>query len=117
MSSPVIVDGYAYLHLGNGRVACLDLAAGSECWISKPFGKYWSLAVQQDKILALDEGGELLLVQANPSELHVLDSRRVSDQSTWAHLAISGNQIFVRELEGVAAYSWDSSKPTRTAKR
>lgn len=106
MSSPVVVDGHAYLHLGNGRVACLDLASGTERWISKPFGKYWSLAVQRDKMLALDEGGELLLVRANPRELQVLDSRPISDQSTWGHLAISGNQIFVRELEGVAAYRW-----------
>lgn len=106
MSSPVIVDGHAYLHLGNGRVACLDLESGTESWISKPFGKYWSLAVQKDKMLALDAEGELLLVRANPEALQVLDTRQISDQPTWGHLAISGDQIFVRELEAVSAYRW-----------
>ncbi len=115
MSSPVIVDGHAYLHLGNGRLACLDLATGKETWISKPFGKYWSLAVQGDRLLALDSGGEVHLLQANPDALKVLDSQQVSDRSTWAHLAIRGDQIFVRDLEGVTAYRWVAPQLEHTA--
>lgn len=115
MSSPVAVDGFAYLHLGNGRMACLDLASGSECWISKPFGKYWSLAVQKDKMLALDEGGELILMRANPEELQVLDRRQISDQPTWGHLAVRGDEIFVRELEAVAAYRWVGAESSELA--
>jgi outer membrane protein assembly factor BamB len=118
MSSPVVVDGHAYLHLGNGRLACLDLASGTESWISKPFGKYWSLAVQQEKLLALDAGGELFLLRANPRELEVLDSRQIAAQSTWGHLAVSGNEIFVRELEAVTAYRWtDESESDQVTAR
>lgn len=117
MSSPVVVGDQAYLHLGNGRVACVELTNGSECWISKPFGKYWSMALQQDKILALDEGGELILVRANPQSIQVLDSQQISNQSTWAHLAVSGDQLFVRELEGIAAYRWSLADPSEIAHR
>ena len=117
MSSPVIIDGYAYLHLGNGRLACLDLTSGTESWISKPFGKYWSLAVQGDRLLALDAGGEIHLLRANPEELEILDSRQISDQPTWAHLAIRGDEVFIRELDGIVAYRWAEALQDRTAAR
>lgn len=106
MSTPVVIDGYAYLHLGNGRLACLNLETGVEQWISKPFGEYWSIVTQQDKILALDESGELHLLRANPDNVEVLSSREIASQPTWGHLAISGDEIFVRELDAIAAYRW-----------
>lgn len=106
MSSPVLVDGHAYLHLGSRRLTCLDLEAGEDRWTSQPFGKYWSKAVQGDKIVALDENGQLHLVRANPEALEVLDSRPVSEDETWGHLAVAGDEIFVRELEAIAAYRW-----------
>ena len=101
-----LADGHAYLHLGNNRLTCLDLEAGEDRWTSRPFGKYWSKAVQGDKIVALDESGELHLVRASPEKLEILDSRQVSDSETWGHLAVAGDEIFVRELEAVAAYRW-----------
>jgi outer membrane protein assembly factor BamB len=115
MSSPVVIDGFAYLHLGNGRLACIDLESGVERWISKPFGKYWSIAVQQDKLLALDEGGELFLLRANPDQLEMLDSAEVGRSPTWAHIAVSGDQIFVRELEAIVAYRWRPADGQRVA--
>lgn len=108
MSTPVVVGGHAYLHLGNGRLACLNLATGEERWISKPFGPYWSLVTQADKLLALDADGELYLLRANPERLEVLDSKEIADQPTWGHLAVSGEELFVRELNAIAAYRWSS---------
>lgn len=106
MSTPVVVNGHAYLHLGNGRFACIDLRDGERKWTSQPFGKYASLVAQGDRILALDEQGTLLLLKANPEKFELLDSRKVSEAETWAHLAISGEELFVRELEALAAYRW-----------
>lgn len=106
MSSPVIIDGHAYLHLRNRRFTSIDLATGKENWITKPFGEYWSLVAQGDRILALEETGELLLIRANPAEFTLLDRRKVSEDSTWGHLAISGDQIFIRELNAVSVYEW-----------
>ena len=106
MSSPVVIDGHAYLHLRNQRFACIDLTTGKEAWISKPFGKYWSLVANGNRILALDEGGELLLIDATPEEFRLVDRRKVSDDSTWAHLALADGQVFIRELNGLAVYAW-----------
>ena len=106
MSSPVVVDNKLYLHLRNQRFTCIDPETGESLWTSKPFGKYWSIAVNENKLLVLDERGDLILVDANPNEYRQLDTRHVSDSSTWAHIAISGRQIFVRELDALTVYQW-----------
>lgn len=106
MSSPVVVGNHAFLHLGNQRLTCLDLESGEDRWTSKPFGKYWSTVLNGDTLLALDERGELILVHARPEALDILDRKKISEDPTWGHLAVSKDQLFVRELEAVAAYRW-----------
>jgi hypothetical protein len=64
------------------------------------------MAVLDDKILVLDESGELLLFGANPNEFNLIDRRRVAQNDTWGHIAISKNQIFIRRLDGLAVYNW-----------
>lgn len=107
MSTPVVVDGHAYLHLRNQRVACLNLKTGQDTWVTdRSFGKYWSLVANRDKILALDERGTLFLLRANPAKFDQLDARKISDQECWAHLAVAGDQLFIRELNALSAYRW-----------
>jgi outer membrane protein assembly factor BamB len=106
MSTPVVVDGHAYIHLQSQRFACINLLTGERTWTSTPFGKYASLIAQGDKILALDQTGKLLLIQANPRKFELLDERKVSDQETWAHLAACDDELFVRELNGLVAFRW-----------
>jgi outer membrane protein assembly factor BamB len=112
MSSPVVIDGHAYLHLRNQRFTCINLATGETRWTTEPYGKYWSLVAQGDKILALDERGELLLIRADPREFALFDKRKISEDETWAHLAVVGNEIFIRELNALAVYRW--GPPTAT---
>jgi len=106
MSSPVQIDGYAYMHLANQRFACIHLETGERMWTSTPFGKYASLVAQGNRILALDQRGDLLLIDANPEEFRLLDSRQMSEAETWAHVAIVGDDIYIRELNALAAYRW-----------
>ncbi len=106
MSSPVVIDDHVYIHLRNQRFACINLKTGKEAWITKPFGKYWSLVANGDKILALDESGELLLIRANPKEFELFDRQKVGDDS-WAHLAVTGKHVMVRELNALTVYEWE----------
>ncbi|MBL8187074.1 MAG: PQQ-binding-like beta-propeller repeat protein [Acidobacteria bacterium] len=110
MSTPVVIDGYAYLHLGNQRFTCINLQTGERTWTSQPFGKYASLVAQRDRILALDERGILLLIKANPKQFELLSEKQVSDEETWAHLAIAGEELFIRELNAVTAWRWRTPK-------
>ncbi|MEO8028900.1 MAG: PQQ-binding-like beta-propeller repeat protein [Bryobacteraceae bacterium] len=107
MSTPVRIGDFVYMHLGNQRFTCMDLKTGESRWTTEPFGTYWSLAMSGDRILALDEAGKLLLIRANPEKFELLDAREISKDSTWGHIAVAGNEIFVRELKAVAAYRWE----------
>ena len=104
MSTPVVRDQYVYMHLGNQRFTCIDLANGETRWTSEPFGKYSSMIVQGDKVLALDQRGELVMFRASPDRFELLGQVRVSDQETWAHLAAAGDELFVRELNAISAF-------------
>lgn len=106
MSSPIVLNGHAYLHLQNQRFACLDLATGKETWRTKAYGKYWSMIAAGDKILALDERGELFLIKANPEKFELLGQKKVSDESAWAHLGIEGQELFVRELKALSVFKF-----------
>jgi outer membrane protein assembly factor BamB len=106
MSTPVVIGGHAYVHLRNQRFACLDLATGKEAWVTKPFGRYWSLVAQGDRILALDETGDLRLIRATPEQYDLVGTAKVATAESWAHLAVEGDEVYVRDLDGLSAYRW-----------
>ena len=108
MSSPVVVGDHVYAHLKNGRMASVDLRSGKENWISTHrFGKYCSMISREDRILALTNDGQLLLIHARPDRFVLLDAREVSTAETWGHLAMAGKQIYIRERNAIAAYRWE----------
>ena len=113
MSSPVIIGKHIYLHMRNQRFTCIDLETGESKWTTKPYGKYWSLITNGKQILALDERGDLMLINANPEEFELLESRKVSSESAWAHLAVSDQQIFVRGLNSLTCYGWEDSQAAK----
>jgi len=110
MTSPILHDGYAYLHLRNQRALCVSTTDGTEKWTTgESFGKYWSLVANRDRFLALDERGLLLLLAANPAKPEILSQRKVGDD-TWAHLAVTDQHVYIRELKALAAYDWSEPK-------
>jgi outer membrane protein assembly factor BamB len=107
MSGPIMIDGFCYIHLKKQRITCLDIKNGETKWISsESFGKYMSMVSNGKEILALDESGILYLIKPSPEKFIILEKRTISESPTWAHLAVSGNQLFIRELEALACYSW-----------
>ena len=106
MSSPVVIDGTVYVHLRNQRLTAINPESGERYWTSRPFGKYWSMVANGSQLLALDERGDLLLIDAQRDRFELIASRHISDDPTWAHLAIAGDQIFVRTLNAAVAYQW-----------
>jgi outer membrane protein assembly factor BamB len=115
MSTPVVINGVAYEHLKSQRMMAIEVETGKELWTaSEGFGKYASLVAQGDRILALDQRGLLYLLRANPRQFELLDKRRLNEAESWAHLAVAGNDLFVRELNALAAYRWTAPAPPPT---
>ncbi|MBN2376060.1 MAG: PQQ-like beta-propeller repeat protein [Sedimentisphaerales bacterium] len=106
MSTPVVINGYIYFHRRDRRFCCLDPQAKKILWTSPKYGQYCSLIANGASILALDQKGELLLIDANPESFKLKDRRQIATQETWGHLAVAGDQVFVRELKALAVYLW-----------
>ena len=107
MTSPIVHDGHAYLQLRSQRALCIELATGRERWTtSESFGKYWSMVASGQRILALDERGELILFRADPEKFDVLGRRKVAESDTWAHLAVDGSSLYIRGLNSLTAWEW-----------
>lgn len=110
MSTPLVINDHIYLHRRDKGFSCLDPVAKEVLWTAKKkFGSYWSLVANDNRILALDQKGELLLIDANPEAFTLLDRRKIAKQGTWAHVAVAGDQVFVRELQAIAVYRWRQS--------
>jgi outer membrane protein assembly factor BamB len=108
MSAPIVIGTHLYAHLKNRHIACIDLENGRQKWVSKRrFGKYCSMIHRKNRILALTNEGELVLIHARPDQFDLVDSRVVSTEETWGHLAMAGKQIFIREHHAIAAYRWE----------
>ncbi len=112
MSTPVVIDGRLYFHRRDRRFSCLDPAAKKILWTSPEYGQYCSLVANGNRILALDQRGELLLIEAGPDRFNLLDRRKIASQETWGHLAVAGRQIFVRELRAISVYHWQEPAET-----
>lgn len=106
MSTPVVINNNIYFHRRDERFSCLDPQAKKILWQSTGYGQYCSLASDGKEILALNQKGELLLFEATPSSFNLLDRRKIAEHSTWGHLAVAGDQVFIRELNAIAAYRW-----------
>jgi outer membrane protein assembly factor BamB len=106
MSSPVVIDHYLYMHLRNKRFACIDLKEGKEAWVTRPFGEYWSMVTNGQRILALDQTGKLRLIAHNPKEFELLSERKLTDEESWAHLAVAGSSVVVRTQKALQHYDW-----------
>ncbi len=105
MSSPVLMGDAIYIHLKNQRVASINLADGEIKWTSSPFGKYWSMVSNGEKILALDSSGDLMLIAPDESKLNIIDQKKVATDS-WAHLAVQGDYVVVRDLAALKVFRW-----------
>ena len=110
MSSPIIIDGHIYMHLQSGRFTCVNLDTGKTKWTSSPQGEYASLVAGKERFLALRSDGQLMMIKANPEKFEVISTKKLSKEETWAHLAVCGSDVVVRELNGVALYQWQDEK-------
>lgn len=107
MTTPVVIKDHAYLFGKDRRFICIDLKTGKERWRTEQrYGEYWSIVARNDKLLALDSSGKLFLIKANIDKFELLDERQVSKAETWAHLAVVGDEVFIRDLFGLSAYRW-----------
>ncbi len=55
----------------------------------------------------------LLLIRATPDKFDLAERRTISESPTWAHVAMNGDGVFVRDAEAIAAYRWHQPAETK----
>lgn len=100
MSSPVCVSRYAYGLGARRQFVCIDLEDGSTRWKEGAFTEYCSIVAAGDKLLVMDASGVLYVLRATPDQYSVVSQWRVSDAEVWAHLAVTENELYVRDRGG-----------------
>ncbi len=99
-STPVVKDGYLYgmfsfKKYGDGPMKCVELATGNVMWEEKGFGA-GNVILVGDKVLALADSGELVVVDASPKKYTEICRAKVVSGKCWSTPALSDGKIYVR---------------------
>lgn len=100
MSSPVLVGQHVYglAQRRGGTLVCLAAADGTTAWSSPGrLGEYASLVAAGNILLVLTTEGELLVVAADPAAYKQIARLHITDQPTWAHLAVVPGRLYVKD--------------------
>jgi outer membrane protein assembly factor BamB len=107
-STPVPVGSkHIYMVIGSNPVLlkspvatlhCIDSATGKSLWQHPKVGKYHAslLRTGDNKLLMLEEGGNLVLLDPSPKAYMELARSKVSGE-TWAHPALANGRLYVRD--------------------
>ncbi len=106
-STPVAV-GKEYVYMINGVLSltspvtstlrCVEAKTGKEVWKKEKVANYHAALVKtaDDKLLMLDDKGNLTLIEPSPDGYKELAKSKVCGQ-TWAHPALSDGRVFLRD--------------------
>ena len=77
---------------------CVETATGKERWHKDRVGKYHAalLRTGNNKLLMLDDFGNLSLIDPDPKEFRELAKSKVCG-ATWAHPALSDGRVYLRD--------------------
>jgi outer membrane protein assembly factor BamB len=100
----VLVDGYLY-GFNNSILTCLEFDTGKVMWRDRSVGK-GTVTYADGRLYVLSEDNVVGLVDASPKGYRETGRFTIADQGwpSWAHLAISGGQLLVRNQNVLASY-------------
>jgi outer membrane protein assembly factor BamB len=106
----VLVDGYLYgANGGNGEtpaLVCLDFQTGEVMWEERKAGK-GSIAYADGRLYYRDEGGQMLLVEANPHKYVERGRFNQPDRKgapAWQHPVIANGKLYLRDQDILLCY-------------
>ena len=102
-STPVAKDGHLYgmfqfKEYGNGPMKCIDIANGTVKWEQAGFGP-GQVILAGDRVIALSDAGELVLVEANPTAYKELARADVLEGKCWSTPILANGRIFARSTK------------------
>lgn len=100
----VVHDGFVYGFDGS-VFCCVDLQTGKRRWRAGRYdhGQVLLLA-DQSLLLVVSEGGEVILLRANPKRHEELGRFQAVNGTTWNHPVVAHGRLYVRNAEEMACY-------------
>jgi outer membrane protein assembly factor BamB len=113
-STPVYRDGHLYgmfsfKEYGSGPLKCVEVATGKVVWEKPGFGA-GNVILAGNRVLALADDGQLILVEANPKEYQEVARAKVVSGKCWSTPIVSNGRIYLRSTK--EAVCLQSSQPT-----
>jgi len=106
LSSMVVYNGHLYGMNDVGEFVCVRLSDGKTLWSDGDHGYYCSPVLAGDRLLGLNESGELAVVAADPASFRLLGKSRLVRSATWSMPAIVENRIYVRAAASVRCFEF-----------
>jgi outer membrane protein assembly factor BamB len=114
ISSPVLVGRYLYSQGPSRDYVCIDAATGRQQWshagfTAQPRREYSSTIAAGKRLLVLTEAGTLYLLEASPEKYVELGRVQICG-NTWAHPALAGGRLYVRDGRSLACYELNEAQ-------
>jgi outer membrane protein assembly factor BamB len=101
----VLVDGYLYGNNG-GQLACIEFKTGKVMWNERPPGK-GSIAYADGMLYYRNEGGPIVLIEANPQkyvEKGRFNQPDRSGKNAWPHPVIANGKLYILDQDVLLCY-------------
>lgn len=108
MSSPVLISGtlYGLTERSLGQFVAIDAASGKTLWSTQGReGENASMLGNRSWLLASTTAGNLVVARANPQKYEEVRRYQIAQSAVWAHPAISGRSIIVKDVDKVICWS------------
>ncbi|MGC3966987.1 MAG: PQQ-like beta-propeller repeat protein [Pirellulales bacterium] len=106
LSSVVADDRHVFGMNDGGEWNCADLRDGKLLWRGGNHGYYCTPIWADDRLLALNEQGELAVIAADPQGFRQLAMNKLTDEATWTSPAVVGNRLFIRSQSKLLCFEY-----------
>ncbi len=108
LSTPVVVDGvlYGLSTKQRGQFYAVDAKTGQVLWLGMPREADNTALVKAGRLLfLLNDDAELIVARSNRKAFDPIVRYMVADSATWAQPAISGDRIFIKDVNTLALWT------------
>jgi outer membrane protein assembly factor BamB len=110
MNSPIVHREMVFgmSHRNKGQFFCLDANTGKTLWTGDPRqGENAAMIIANDLLFSLTNDADLIVAKASDKAATAVRKYRVADSPTWAHPAIVGKHVLIKDENSLAMLSFE----------